>query len=239
VPPHSASTLVGVALTQPERLANATKIADNLAARKVFAPLDAPNPEEPALEILMASQNVYTPSVLRQLLDYDPETGVMIWRERPPELFKGHSPSQARAWNKRYAGREAFPPNPSRGYRSSTIFGIRVMAHRAAWCHYMGQTIPEGQYIDHVNGDPSDNRICNLRLASPAQNQMNIETQIGAVRGAVFHKQTRKWQASIRIHLGSFDTAEDATAAYEAAAAKLHGEFYLPSGRRAHVRRVP
>lgn len=113
------------------------------------------------------------------------------------------------------------------------------MAHRAAWCHYTGQPIPDGQYIDHVNGDRGDNRAANLRLASPAQNQMNIETQIGSVRGAVFHKQTRKWQASIRIHLGSFDTAEEATSAYEAAAAKLHGEFYLPSGRRAHVRRVP
>jgi len=186
----------------------------------------------------MASQDVYTPSILRQLLDYDPETGVLVWRERPPELFNGHSASRATSWNKRYAGREAFPVNPSRGYRSSTIFCRRVMAHRVAWCHFHNSAIPDGRYVDHINGNRSDNRIENLRLASASENQANTEEPIGHIRGAVFHKATGKWQCSIRIHLGTFDTAEGASEAYESAASLLNGKFYLPNGRRARVQRV-
>lgn len=113
------------------------------------------------------------------------------------------------------------------------ILGRRMMAHRVAWTLYHGAAVPDGYQVDHINGKTADNRIQNLRLCEPKQNMHNAIKKPGSrLRGAFFHKSSGKYQSSIRVHLGSFDTAEEAAAAYERAAQILHGAFYLPNGVR-------
>ena len=88
--------------------------------------------------------------------------------------------------------------------------------------------------IDHVNGDPSDNRLCNLREATKSQNMMNIgkiKSNTSGVRGVGWSKASQKWRAYIRvnkkdIHLGLFESIEDAKKARVEAAIKYHGEFF-------------
>jgi len=83
------------------------------------------------------------------------------------------------------------------------------MAHRLAWFLVYGRN-PKGE-IDHINGNPSDNRICNLRECTRSQNVMN--TRRG--NGVCWHKTKKKWQALVKSggkshFLGHFDTREEA-----------------------------
>ncbi|USE78946.1 HNH endonuclease [Cupriavidus gilardii] len=87
--------------------------------------------------------------------------------------------------------------------------------------------------VDHINGNPLDNRRSNLRVCTHAENQLNIGRQrnnTSGFKGVCFDKQAGKFKAAIayqgrRKNLGLFDTPEAAYEAYCAAAAQLHGEF--------------
>jgi hypothetical protein len=85
--------------------------------------------------------------------------------------------------------------------------------------------------IDHVNGDPADNRLENLRLATHQQNLCNKRRgrNNSGLKG-VYLRPNGKFTASVAFnqrsfYLGCFDTAGEAHAAYAFAAARLHGEF--------------
>lgn len=85
-----------------------------------------------------------------------------------------------------------------------------IYAHRLAWFLHYG-VWPE-HVIDHINGDPADNRISNLRDITQQENTMNRRTKPKAAR---FHPPTGKWQACIRIQgilhsFGYHDTKEEA-----------------------------
>ena len=90
-----------------------------------------------------------------------------------------------------------------------------------------------GQQVDHINGDPLDNRRSNLRLCTPAQNSCNRGPQAHSTsgfKGVSWHKVHKRWTARIRLnhkrhHIGCFDTAEDAARAYDDAARRIHGPF--------------
>ena len=108
------------------------------------------------------------------------------------------------------------------GYYSVTIKSKRYQLSRLIWIYHNGD-IPQGMLVDHINRDTHDNRIENLRLASYTQNEWN-KPKLGC------SFESGKWRARIKkkgksIHLGMFDTKEDAQAAYENYAAELHGEF--------------
>lgn len=101
-------------------------------------------------------------------------------------------------------------------------------AHRLAWfCHH-GEN-PNGE-IDHINGDRSDNRICNLRVASRSENMQNARTprtNSSGYHGVSWCTSGKKWTAQIwkdgkRYRLGSFVSPEVAHQAYLAAKAALH-----------------
>lgn len=87
--------------------------------------------------------------------------------------------------------------------------------------------------VDHINGNGLDNRRSNLRICTHAQNLMNrgaSKTNRTGLRGVTAHRKN-SFRARIRVHgklhdLGCFRTAEEAGAAYDAAARQLHGEFY-------------
>jgi len=153
-----------------------------------------------------------------ELLDYDPDTGIFTWK-----VSKG---SQR-------AGTEAGTLN--NGYSIISIDGKNHRAHRLAFLLSHGHLPDE---LDHINGDPSDNRIENLRPATRSENNRNTgknSKNTSGKKGVSWDKQREKWQANARDsngkkkHLGRFTTVEAAYVAYNDFAIKLHGEFYRPS----------
>jgi len=105
------------------------------------------------------------------------------------------------------------------------------MEHRVAWIVVHGE-IPEGMTVDHINGVKGDNRIANLRLATDCQNSYHRPRKSNNVTGykGVYQRENGKYRATITVNrkrtsLGTFDTKEEAYAAYCEAARRLHGEF--------------
>tara|TARA_R110000787_G_scaffold96201_1_gene199447 strand:- start:474 stop:959 length:486 start_codon:yes stop_codon:yes gene_type:complete len=92
---------------------------------------------------------------------------------------------------------------------------------------------PEDFVIDHINRDLLDNRSCNLGFVSQQENVINRgikKTNKSGVSGVSWHKRDNKWVSQItyknkKIHLGNFDTLEEATKAREDGKIKYFGEF--------------
>jgi|SRR5580692_11264609 hypothetical protein len=148
---------------------------------------------------------------LRELLDYDPETGVFKWR-----ISYGYKRSGA------IAGCFNF-----QGYWRISVDGQRYQAHRLVWLYVHGK-FPDKE-LDHVSGQRSDNRLINLREATRAENCRNRKIGIdnkSGFKGVSWHKKTKKWAAHAqKRYLGVYPTKEEASAAYEAASTRLFGEF--------------
>lgn len=104
-------------------------------------------------------QVMFTVKLLKELLHYESETGVFYWLVSNSNRIK--------------VGDVAGCVNPY-GYVVIRIDGHLYRAHRLAWLYVYGN-YPEGKqpFIDHINGNPSDNRITNLRCSSLAENQKN------------------------------------------------------------------
>jgi hypothetical protein len=149
---------------------------------------------------------------LTEIIDYNPETGKFTWLINPCKNIK--------------AGTEAGCVSD---YRYITINKKRYGAHRLAWLYFYKQ-MPTMQ-IDHKNGNKLDNRIENLRLATPMQNGQNRhKAQKNNAHGKLglnYDKTKKLWRARIgidnkRIYLGKFKTQEAAYEAYLAAKRELH-----------------
>ena len=168
-------------------------------------------------------------SDLPRILRYEPETGKLYWRERGPEWFQ--AAREHRRWNTRYAGKAVYGNDNGAGHLFFRIRGAKLYVHRVAWLLTFGEWPPA--VIDHINGDPSDNRIVNLRAATHRENIRNQAKRLdntSGFKGVHLFARTGRWQAYIttngkRKHLGYFSDPESAHAAYVAAAERLHGEF--------------
>lgn len=184
-----------------------------------------------------------TPEFLRDLLEYDPEIGSLRWRVRPASLFA--SQRSCSTWNARYAGQPAMTAKNAHGYACGPILGKTYLAHRVIWA-MMNGVWPEGE-IDHINGDRSDNRLGNLREVKHRENSINAcknYNNTSGETGVYWRNDNRKWVAKIGIkgkllHLGCFDSFEDAVSARRAAASAhgfsdRHGEAI---GKRLYGRR--
>ena len=162
---------------------------------------------------------------LNAALMYDPLTGKLRWKPRPKEQFA--TESAWAMWHKRFFEREALMTK-NNGYLVGRVGGATMKAHRVAWALYHGAW--PTQHIDHINGDRADNRIKNLRLASPKENgrnQKRHKTNTSNHTGVVWSVRQRRWCARIvvdgaRRHLGTFVALEDAVRARQAAE-RLYG----------------
>lgn len=168
---------------------------------------------------------------LKQILDYDPETGVFVWKRRPLSAFSDAKfPLREHPrWNTRYALKEAGMPD-QRGYIRIKLQGKRYSAHRLAWIWMTGEY--PALDIDHANLNKSDNRWSNLRLATRSENTANRPPAINNAtgwKGVHWHKANKKWTAAIgnggSTYLGSFDCPAAAAFAYQVAADTIFGSF--------------
>ena len=136
-------------------------------------------------------------ALLRELFEYDPETGQLTYRVRP---------KRSRIVVGSIAG------NPTQnGYLQVQVNNQRLLVHRVCWKIHTGQEPPV--VLDHVNGNGKDNSIKNLRASSPHKNQGNRKSS-GQYLPGVWPRHHR-WQAYTTGHyIGMFDTEEEAHQAY-------------------------
>lgn len=157
-----------------------------------------------------------TQSELKELLHYEPKTGVFTWLVSHQRIRVG----------------DVAGGNVCQDYTRIQINGVRYKAHRLAWLYVHGSFPPHE--IDHRNQTKSDNRWRNLRLATSSENKRNVginSRNTSGFKGVSWNKTAKKWEAYGRLNggnknLGGFDSAELASAAYQAFAKRHHGAFY-------------
>lgn len=187
----------------------------------------------------MADKELIPIDVLRKLIRYEPDTGLLFWNERPAGMFTSSGKlSQevvAKRWNSRCAGKPACNSVSDNGRKVGPVLGRMQKAHRVAYAIYHGRW-PDGE-VDHINGDPGDNRAVNLRDVSHGTNGRNQKTprdnQSGRI-GVSWYGPTKSWHARIVVgnrtkHLGYYASFEDACAA-RARAEAMYG--YHPNHGR-------
>lgn len=153
-----------------------------------------------------------TNAELKQILEYDPDTGIFKWID------------------KRFGIREDMIAGSAndRGYINISINYKRFLAHRLAWFYFYDYW-PKSQ-IDHINGIRGDNRIINLREATARDNNLNRGShRNGKLTGAHYNKKDKRWASTIKIKgirtwLGNYKTEQEAHLAYIKAHDKIKQE---------------
>lgn len=158
---------------------------------------------------------------LKNVLDYDQDTGIFTWKK---DIYAGKNNNRILVCKGDRAG------FVNHDYRYIKYNGKRYAEHRLAFLFTYG-VIP--QYIDHINGDKSDNRISNLRECSKNQNGQNrpkLSNNSTGYKGVYVNPKSGKYISKIRIngelkYIGTFNTPEEAAKAYDNEAIENFGEF--------------
>lgn len=154
--------------------------------------------------------------LLLESLDYDPLTGIFVWKKM---LSQRAMP-----------GKVAGSVRKGSGYVTIKVQKNLYYGHRLAW-FYVNGIWPEG-IIDHIDRNPNNNAIENLRIVNYVQSNINKgvrKTSTVGLKG-VWRTKNGKFcsyigPATSRKRLGLFDTPEEAHAVYVAAAREIHGEY--------------
>jgi hypothetical protein len=156
-----------------------------------------------------------TAEYVRSILDYDHETGILTRK-------LGFA---------RHIGKPAGYLHKSSGYYMLKVGSKPHFVHRIAWVHYYGEW-PNFFFVDHINGDKTDNRICNLRKATHGQNAANSKPRSACGIKGVYPapRMPGRWQACIALNgkttnLGIYESLEEADSAYRRAAIKKYGQY--------------
>ncbi len=158
-----------------------------------------------------------TQSYLKQVLDYEPSTGIWVWK---------HNSGSATI------GKLAGCYNP-KGYLVIRIGSFGYEAQLLAWLYMTGVLPTYGLHVDHIDTNPANNRWGNLRLATHAQQQWNTglsSRNTSGVKGVTWSRQMGKWLARVqvnnkRINLGYYETVEQARIATTLARETYHGQY--------------
>lgn len=167
-----------------------------------------------------------TQTRLKELLDYNEETGVFTWRVSTSNRAKV---GQVAGW---------LSPH---GYIQIRLDGRLYAAHRLAWFYVTGEC--DMARVDHKDHNPRNNRFNNLRSATASQNLQNIAIRVdnrSGFTGVKWRNDRRRWSASLTVRgkvmmLGCYGTAEEAFAAYLSAKEK-HCEFFVKENTHLLIR---
>lgn len=165
-------------------------------------------------------------SVVRRCIMHDPLLGELTWKLRTPDDFSDTGRSKehnCNNWNARFAGQPALDAVSNKGYRRGRFRKKQLCAHHVMWALVTGQW-PSDE-IDHINGDPGDNRFINLREATRTEQCRNRAVQANSksrIPGVSWSDSIKRWRVRIgsngkRIAIGSYHTKNEAIIARRAA----------------------
>jgi len=168
-----------------------------------------------------------TQSILKELIHYNPDTGVFTWLHRDQKWFKTYR--SYRSYCGKYVGKKAGASILSRvgkRYIHVMVLDKDHLAHTLVWLYTYG-VWPDDE-IDHIDGNGENNKLLNLRSVTGLENHKNKRlpsTNKSGRIGVHWHKRDRHWRAEIKveqktINLGGFKDINDAIKAREAAETK-------------------
>ncbi|AGH57034.1 HNH endonuclease [Vibrio phage VBP32] len=152
-------------------------------------------------------------SILREWLDYSPVTGEFHWKKSSGPLKAGTTAGKLK----------------SNGYISIRLKGKDYYAHRLAWLFVHG-TLPDNKMVDHINHNKTDNRIVNLRLATPTQNRQNSKALGSSGVKNVYAHRHGNWIVRFKVDgknksFGIYSSLKKAKEVAEDQRKILHEEF--------------
>ena len=172
------------------------------------------------------------PEICRQMtreyvleaFDYDKETGKLFWKRRPRSHFRTEWAQNN--FNLRFAGKEAGCSNGTR-HSNVTIGSRHWPAHRIVWLWHTGE-LPK--LIDHIDRNPSNNRIENLRPCTKSENMINSRRRAAGRISGVHEVRRGVWKFRLSINgklapSECFKSREEAKQAYEKCLRENFGEF--------------